>query len=53
MWHTSMTAFGFSTANVARLDNAKIKALDWRAKYDIERGVKETIDVLKTVCNEI
>ena len=38
---------GFSTANVARLDNAKIRALGWRAEYDIERGVRETIDQLR------
>lgn len=38
---------GFSTANTARLDSSKLKALGWQAKYDIQSGIKATIAILK------
>ena len=38
---------GFSPAMLARMDGARIRALGWMAEYDIERGVKETIEALK------
>ena len=38
---------GFSPAMVARLDNAALMALGWKAEYDIVSGVSETIDKLK------
>lgn len=37
---------GYSMASKARLNSAKIKALGWRAYYDIERGIKRTLDIL-------
>lgn len=40
-------AAGFSTATIARLDSAKLKALGWRARYDIASGVRQTINSLK------
>lgn len=40
---------GYSTANVARLDSAKLKEIGWKAKYDIESGIKRTIDILKDI----
>ena len=42
----AVEAAGFSTATVARLDSSKLKALGWKAEYDIERGIKETIESL-------
>lgn len=38
---------GFSPAMVARLDNAKLVALGWRAEYDIRAGVVSTIRMLQ------
>ena len=38
---------GYSTATIARLDSRKLKALGWRARYDIRSGIKATIDALK------
>jgi nucleoside-diphosphate-sugar epimerase len=40
---------GYSTANVARLDSAKLKEIGWNAKYDIKSGIKRTIDILKVI----
>ena len=42
---------GYSTASKALLDAAKLRALGWRAHYDIEAGIRETIDILRD-CNE-
>lgn len=42
----AVEAAGFSTATVARLDSSKLKALGWKAEYDIERGIKATIESL-------
>lgn len=42
----AVEAAGFSTATVARMDSSKLKALGWKAEYDIERGIKETIESL-------
>ena len=38
---------GFSKATKARLDGSKLKKLGWEADYDIEIGIKRTIDMLK------
>lgn len=38
---------GFSTATTARLDSSKLKALGWKAKYDIRSGIKATIAALR------
>lgn len=40
---------GFSKATKARLDGSKIKELGWEADYDIEGGIKRTIDMLKSL----
>ena len=42
---------GFSPAMLARLENAKLSALGWRAHYDIASGIRETIGALKGVWN--
>ena len=38
---------GYSTASKALLDGAKLRALGWRANYDIHAGIRETIDILR------
>lgn len=38
---------GFSPAVLARLDNTKLKSLGWVAKYDIETGIKDTIEKMR------
>ena len=40
-------AAGYSTATKARLDGSKLKALGWRAGYDIQTGMRRTVAVLK------
>jgi len=40
---------GYSKATMARLDNTKLKQLGWRAKYNINVGIKRTIDILKII----
>lgn len=43
----AIEAAGFSKATKARLDNKKIKALGWKALYDIQSGIERTIEILK------
>lgn len=38
---------GYSTATKARLDSTKLKELGWHAIYDINTGIKRTINILK------
>lgn len=38
---------GYSTATTALMDGGRLKELGWRAGYDIEAGVRETIDILR------
>lgn len=38
---------GYSNATKARLDGSKLKALGWKAKYDIRQGVARTIDMMR------
>ena len=38
---------GFSPAQLARLDNAKLKRLGWSAQYDIRQGVDETLTMMR------
>lgn len=38
---------GYSTASKALLDAEKLRALGWRAEYDIRTGLRETIDILR------
>ena len=40
---------GYSKATKARLDGSKLQKLDWRARYDIKRGIERTIDILKVL----
>lgn len=38
---------GFSKATKARLDGSKIKGLGWSMQYDVETGIKRTLQILK------
>ena len=38
---------GYSTASKALLDAEKLRALGWKASYDIGTGIRETIDILR------
>ena len=40
---------GYSKATRAILDNKKLKALGWKEMYDIEKGLAETVQVLREV----
>ena len=42
----AIEAAGYSTATKARLDGTKLKSLGWKAKYDIQSGMKRTIGIL-------
>lgn len=44
---TDVEKTAFNPMDNSKLDASKLVALGWRAEYDIERGVRETIDVLK------
>ena len=43
----SVEAAGFSTVTKARLDNIKIRELGFVAKYDIQKGISRTIQMMK------
>ena len=43
---------GYSTASKALLDAGKLEKLGWTAQYDIEAGMEETIDILRTLSQE-
>lgn len=38
---------GYSTATMARLDASKLRDLGWRARYDIEEGIANTLQRLR------
>lgn len=38
---------GYSTATKACLDSAKVKRLGWEAAYSLEKGLRETVEILK------
>ncbi|MBE5943634.1 MAG: NAD-dependent epimerase/dehydratase family protein [Lachnospiraceae bacterium] len=38
---------GYSKATKATLDISKLKKLDWKPKYDISRGLRHTVDILR------
>lgn len=40
---------GYSTATIARLNGDKLKQLGWSPKYNIDSGVKRTIDILSAI----
>lgn len=46
----SIESVGYSKATKARLDGSKLRELGWLPKYDIESGIKRTIEILK-YCN--
>ncbi len=37
---------GFSCATKARLDNSKLKKMGWNVRYDINEGIKRTLQIL-------
>lgn len=43
---------GYSTATKARLDGGKLKQIGWRAKYNIDTGIKRTIVILSELENQ-
>ena len=43
----AVEAAGYSTATKARLDNKKISELGFKAKYDIESGIKRTLKIME------
>lgn len=38
---------GYSAASKALLDAGKLRTLGWKASYDIDTGIRETIDILR------
>lgn len=40
---------GYSKATKARLDSKKLQSLGWVAKYDIETGIRRTLDIMKQI----
>lgn len=38
---------GFSKATKARLDGSKLRSLGWVPRYDIEKGIERTLEILK------
>ncbi|SKA62851.1 Nucleoside-diphosphate-sugar epimerase [Eubacterium uniforme] len=45
----SIEAAGYSKATKARLDGFKLQSLGWKSQYDINMGMKRTIDILKSL----
>ena len=39
---------GYSKATKARLDSSKLQDLGWKAIYDINTGVKRTIEIINS-----
>ena len=44
---------GFSKATKARLDSSKLKKIGYEPKFDIETGIKRTIDILREINREV
>ncbi|MBQ9349214.1 MAG: NAD-dependent epimerase/dehydratase family protein [Oscillibacter sp.] len=42
-----LEAKGYSTATLALLDAARLRALGWTAEYDTGTGIRETVDILR------
>ena len=38
---------GYSRATKARLDNRKLQALGWKARYNIKEGIQRTLSILR------
>ena len=45
----AIEAAGYSRATKARLDGHKLRRLGWTPRYDINTGIKRTIDILETL----
>ena len=45
----AVEAAGYSTATKARLDASRLRALGWRARYDIRQGIPRTIEILRSL----
>ena len=45
-------AAGYSKATKALLDPAKLNALGWKAAYNMEEGLRHTIDILRNINND-
>ena len=43
---------GFSTATIARMNNDKLKRIGFKPKYDMERGIKSTLTIMREASNE-
>lgn len=39
---------GYSTATKALLDSSRLQSIGWRAEYDIDSGLRRTIEILKS-----
>ena len=44
---------GFSGVIKSRMNNNKIKKIGYEPKYDIETGIKKTIDILREINKEV
>lgn len=42
-------AAGYSKATKAILDSQKLQSLGWKSKYDIESGLRRTVDILEDI----
>ena len=40
---------GYSVATKARLSGAKVREIGWLPRYDIESGIKRTVQILKEI----
>ncbi len=45
----AVEAAGYSKATKARLDGSKLLALGWKPRYDIQSGVKRTMEILESL----
>lgn len=46
---SAVESAGYSRATKARLDSKKLKTLGWNAKYTIQSGIEQTLDILLTI----
>lgn len=45
----AVEAIGYSKATKARLDGRKLKELGWKPAYDLQSGIRRTIEILRQV----
>ena len=48
----AVEAAGYSRATKARLDGSKIRALGWKAMYNIKTGMERTVKILRSINGE-